>query len=158
MTGSPVLALVVICALAAAACSSSGSATDPEKFRRQVADYRDHERELVRETVADAGRAERLITLLDERGAAIEQYARAVTDYREAMTKLNADYRAERADFVRLIENYNREREIGHRRFLDLLAAMREETTAEEWKVVARFQAKRLNPRDLAYSQNREAS
>jgi hypothetical protein len=33
----------------------------------------------------------------------------------------------------------------------ELVSAMKAETTAEEWKSVAKYQVKKLNPRELAY-------
>jgi hypothetical protein len=37
-----------------------------------------------------------------------------------------------------------------------LIADMKKETTSREWKVISKFQLKRLNPRQIGYSQTSE--
>jgi hypothetical protein len=67
------------------------------------------------------------------------------------MAALAADYDARREDFETLLADFNRQRASAQKDTIDLVAAMKAATTADEWKVISRFQLKRLHPRELAY-------
>ena len=66
---------------------------------------------------------------------------------------LNADYNAERERFDMLMTSYNGQRAVAQKEFVALLAAMKAETTAEEWKIFSKYQLKKLHPRKLSYGQ-----
>lgn len=137
--------------LAIAACSLQKAAPDPAVLEQQIADARVEELELVRSTIHDSGRADRFIELLGARDRLIDAFVDDVTQHREAMARLNADYDAERSDFETLLADYNRKRTAGQAALIDLIADMKESTTADEWDVIADFQMDRLDIRRLAY-------
>ena len=148
-----VLAVVMVPTLLAAACALQPATPDPAQVEARVAEFREEERALILETVADSGRAERLLTLLDERDRLIGDSTRAIRDHRGRMARLNADYHAPREQFDALLAAYNEQRSRMQLRFVDVIGRMKAETTAAEWKVIARFQLKNLNPRRLVYGQ-----
>ena len=136
------------------ACASNKEAPDPVKVQEEIAEYRVQELELVRTTVLDDERADRLIHLLGERDRLISGYAKEISAYRKQISELNADYNADRKSFDMLMANYNSRRAAGQKELIDLIGAMKKETTPEEWKVISKFQLKRLHPRSLTYSQS----
>ena len=135
------------------ACAGRKGAPDPAKVQEKMTATLDGEKELIRSTVASAERADSLIALLDERDRLVVEHVETVRGYRERMMALNADYGAGREDFEEAISGYNKERSEAQRQFVELIDAMKKEATAEEWKVVAKYQIKKLNPRELAYKQ-----
>jgi hypothetical protein len=124
---------------------------DPVKVQRQIAEAREQEIALVRATVTDPERAERLLQLLAERDRLVEEHAKLVIEHREKIALLAADYDARREDFEVLLARFNQQRESAQRETIDLVAAMKAATTADEWKDISRFQLKRLEPRKLVY-------
>jgi hypothetical protein len=149
---SVLIAAVAVVALGLLSCASLMQPPDPVKVQRQIAEAREQEIELVRATVADPERAQRLLGLLAERDRLVEEHARRVVEHREKIALLAADYDARREDFEVLLARFNKQRESAQRETVDLVAAMKAATTAEEWKVISRFQLKRLEPRKLVYS------
>ena len=136
------------------ACASSKEAPDPVKVQEEIAEYRVQEVELIRTTVLEAERADRLIHLLGERDQLVSGYAKEISAYRKQISELNADYNADRKSFEMLMANYNSRRAAGQKELIDLIGAMKKETTPEEWKVISKFQLRRLHPRSLTYSQS----
>jgi len=135
------------------ACSSRKEAPDPAAVREQIADYRAQETDLVRLTVLDDDRADRLIALLGQRDRLISDHVKEIIAYRKAISALNADYNAQRDSFNELLSRYNTQRESAQREIVALIADMKKETTSDEWKKISKFQLKRLNPRQIGYSQ-----
>lgn len=146
-------ALAVISFLFLPACASHEEASDPVKVQEQIAEYRNQELGLIQSTVPDQERAERLIDLLAYRDRLIADHSQEVSSYREKMSALNADYNAQRESFDALITSYNSQRATAQRDLVALIEAMKKETTVEEWKVISKYQLKRLHPRKLTYSQ-----
>jgi hypothetical protein len=145
---------VIVCLLGfllVASCATLGQPPDPAKVQAQIAEAREQEIELVLATVADPVRAERFLELLRERDRLVEQHAMGLVAYREKMAALAADYDARRDDFEALLADFNRQRESAQQETIDLVAAMKGATTADEWKTISRFQLKRLDPRKLIY-------
>ena len=105
----------------------------------------------MRATVADPGRAERLLELLRERDRLVEKHARLLIAHREKMAALSADYDARREDFEALLADFNLQRALAQKETIDLVAAMKAATSADEWRTISRFQLKRLEPRNLVY-------
>jgi hypothetical protein len=134
-----------------ASCATLNQAPDPAKLRAQIDAAREQELALVRETVADPVRAERFIELLVERDRLVEEHARLLAAHREKMAVLAADYDARREDFEALLADFNRRRAVAQNEMIDLVAAMKAATTADEWKTISKFQLKRLEPRKLVY-------
>jgi flagellar motility protein MotE (MotC chaperone) len=144
--GAAALVLVLL-----ASCATLKQAPDPVELRAQIAEAREQEVELVRATVTDPVRAERFVELLRERDRLVEEHAGRLIAHRRKIAALTADYDARREDFEALLADFNRQRESAQQETIDLVAAMKGATTAEEWKTIARFQLKRLDQRKLVY-------
>jgi hypothetical protein len=139
-------------ALLISACAAQKTAPDPARIEREIAEAKAGELDLVRSTIPEPGRAGRFIDLLAVREQLLHRYSRQISEHRERMWRLNADYDAERAEFETLLDDYNRARAAAQRELIDLIAEMKQTTTADEWRIISAFQVKRLNPRQLAYS------
>ncbi len=135
------------------ACASRKEAPDPVKVQEQIAEYRSQELDLVRSTVLDEERAGRLIDLLADRDRMIANHRKVIETYRGEMTALNADYNARRESFNLLMTGYNDQRASAQKEFVSLIEAMKKTTTSKEWKTISKYQLKRLDPRELTYSQ-----
>jgi hypothetical protein len=135
------------------ACSLRPQVPDPVKVQEEIAEYRRQELALISATIPDPERANRMIQLIGERDKLIAQSTRTINAYRDQIFLLNADYHAERESFEQLVANYNSQRAAAQERFTTLIGAMKMEASSEEWKIISRFQLKRLHPRQLAYSQ-----
>ena len=145
--------IAAIAILLLPACALRKDAPDPAKVQEQIAEYRNQELDLVRSTVLDPERAGRLIDLLADRDRLTSDSAKEVAEYRERMTALNADYDSTRESFDELFASYNSRRKSLQIEIVALIEAMNKETTAEEWKVISKYQLKRLHPRNLSYAQ-----
>jgi hypothetical protein len=137
-------------------CASRKEAPDPAAVQEQIAEHRAQEIDLVRSTVLEDDRADRIVALLDKRDGLISGHVKEIVVYRKAISALNADYDAQRESFNELISRYNSQRETAQREIVALIADMKKETTSDEWKVISRFQLKRLNPRQIVYNQTLE--
>ena len=142
---------IAMVALTLLSCTSLRQAPDPAKVLAQIAEYREQEISLVRETVEDPERADRLVTLLAERDRLTAQYAKRITEHREKLAALAADYDSRREDFEALLADFNRRRAAAQQESIELVAAMKAATTAEEWETISKFQLKRLDLRRLSY-------
>jgi peptidoglycan hydrolase CwlO-like protein len=149
-----IAALVTISFLLLPACASRKEAPDPVKVQEQIAEYRSQELDLVRSTVSDEERAERLIDLLADRDRLIARHTKEIGAHREEMSALNADYNARRESFDEQMTGYNNQRATAQKEFVSLIEAMKKQTTAEEWKTISTYQLKRLDPRELTYGQS----
>ena len=134
-----------------ASCATLGQPLDPAKIQAQIAEARQQEIELVRATVADPVRAERFLDLLRERDRLVEEHTESLIAYRQKLAALTADYDIRREDLEALIAHFNRQRESAQKDTIDLVAAMKETTTTDEWKTISRFKLKRLDTRKLVY-------
>lgn len=137
-------------------CDLVGQAPDPAMVQQQIEALRTQEREVVRNTIVDPARADRFLHLVAERDQLIAQSREALEAYRDQMSALNADYHADRAGFESLLADFNTRREHAQAQFVSIISRMKAEATAEEWKEIAAFQTKRLNPRELTYRQAEE--
>jgi predicted nucleic acid-binding Zn-ribbon protein len=155
MTGKTgtIVALAVAALMLLPACAGRKGPPDPAKVQEKMTATLDGEKELIRSTVASAERADNLVALLDERDRLVAEHAETVSAHRERMTALMADYGAERDSFEEAISGYNKERSEAQRQIVELIDAMKKEATTEEWKALAKYQMKKLNPRELAYKQ-----
>jgi hypothetical protein len=120
---------------------------------KNTAELRENERELVRSTIDDPERAARLISLLDQRDQLVNKHIEMVSRYRKQMQKLNADYATDRQTFEKVIAEFDMERIRGQQLLLELTTAMKKQTSAEEWKEIAKYQVKNLDSRQLSYQQ-----
>lgn len=134
-----------------AACATLGQAPDPARVQARIEESRKQEIELVRATVADPVRAERFLELLRERDRLVEEHVRQLIAHRQKLAALTEDYDAHREDFEALLDDFNRQRKAAQKETVDVVAAMKEATTADEWKIISRFQLKRLDTRKLVY-------
>ena len=132
-------------------CASLRQPPDPAEVQLRIAKYREQEIELVRATVSDPVRAERVVELLGERDRLVKEHAQRVIEHRERIAILAADYDARRENFEALLAEFNRQRALAQKETIDLVVAMKAATTADEWKAISRFQLKRLHLRQLVY-------
>jgi len=145
--------IVAMAILSLAACASRTEAPDATAVQEQIAEHRAQEIDLVRSTVLDNDRADRFIALLAKRDLIIDDHVKEIVAHRKAISALNAGYDAEREDFKVLLSRYNKQRESAQREIVALIAAMKKKTTADEWKIISKYQLKRLNPRQTGYRQ-----
>jgi hypothetical protein len=145
--------IVAISFLLLSACVSPIDAPDPIRQQEEIAEYFKQELELIRSTVSDQHRAERLVQLVGERNRLASDHAQEIGAYRERMSVLNADYNTSRDSFDSLMTRYNGQRVAAQKEFTAMIEAMKKETTAREWGVIARFQLRRLHHRRLTYGQ-----
>lgn len=148
---SRILAVAVAGLMLSAGCALRKGPPDAAKIQQKIQATADGERELIRAAVADSERAENLVGLLAERDRLVAEQAERITAYRELMLALNADHGAERASFEEAVASYNAGRREWQREVAELVDAMKAEATAEEWKAIAKYQVKKMNPRELAY-------
>ena len=147
------IASAALVVLVMAACASRKEAPDPAAVQEQIAEYRVQEIDLVRSTVLDDDRAHRLIVLLGERDQLISDHVQEIIAHRKEISALNANYDAKRESFDMQLNKYNKQRESAQREIVALIAAMKRETTVDEWKVISKYQLKRLNLRQTGYQQ-----
>jgi len=143
--------VALVGALFLVACASQKAALDPAQIEREIAASKAEELELVRATIGEPERADMLIDLLGERDQLVERFTRQIAGHKAQMARLNADYGAERSEFEAALADYNQKRTAAQNQFIDLVAEMKQVTTAEEWSEISAFQLERLNPRKLAY-------
>jgi hypothetical protein len=132
-------------------CSLFNRESDPLKVEQQLAQARAGERELVQSVIADTERVDRFIALIDVRDQLAREQLEATKQQRDRITAISTDYQATREDFEVAFRSYNEARKKNQREYLAVVAAMKGATTAEEWKVISKYQLKSLNPRQLAY-------
>ena len=133
-------------------CASSSGPVDPAAVQAQFAATKVELRELAASTIEGPQHAMEFIALLDERDALVATQVDSIRRYRDAMRTRNADYDATREDFEILITDYNRSRRSVQSQFVDITNRMKGATTAEEWKTLAKFELKELNPREMVYA------
>ena len=147
------VAITTLAILVLAACASRKEAPDIAAVQDQIAEHRAQEIDLVRSTVLDDDRADRFIALLDKRDQLISRHVEEIVAYRKGFSALNADFDAERESFNVLVSRYNTQRESTQREIVALIVDMKKETTVDEWKIISKYQIKRVNPRQTTYSQ-----
>ena len=135
------------------ACASHKEAPDPILVQKEIAEYRAQELDLIRSTVLNRERADHLIELLGKRDRLVSDWVKIISVYRREMAALNADYHAERESFDMLMASYNRQRRAAQHEFVALGGAMKKTMTAEEWKIISRYQLKKFHSRKLTYDQ-----
>ncbi len=135
------------------ACASRKEAPDPILVQKEIAEYRAQEIDLIRSTVLNRERANHPIELLGKRDQLVSESVEIITAYRKEMAALNIDYHAKRESFDMLMANYNRQRRAAQHEFVALIGAMKKTMTADEWKIISRYQLKRIHPRKLIYGQ-----
>jgi len=143
--------MILVGTLFLVACATQEAELDPARIEQEIAASKAEEIALVRATIGEPGRTERLIDLLAERDQLVERFTRQIAGHKAQMARLNADYHTERSEFEAALTDYNRKRTAAQKEFIDLVAEMKRATTAEEWSEISAFQLERLNPRKLAY-------
>ena len=106
---------------------------------------------LVLSTVSDPESAQQLLALIDQRDRLVDETRAMLAQYRREMKAVNADYDTSREVIVEMIDYYNRDRAKKQLAFIDLITKMKRATTADEWAVIADFQLRNFNPRELIY-------
>lgn len=145
--------IVTMGILVLAACASRTEALDAAAVQEQIATHRAQEIDLVRSIVLDDDRADRFIALLAKRDLLIDDHVKEIVAYRKEISALNADYDAERESFNVLLSRYNNQRKSAQREIVALIADMKNRTTVDEWRIISKYQIKRVNPRQTGYSQ-----
>ena len=145
------LAAGLVLALLAPACALRKGPPDPAKVQQKISAAKEAERALVERTVADADRAARLAELLTERDRIVAAHGDAVAAYRERMRALNADYDTTAEQLAEAVTEYNIQRFGLQTELAELIAEMKAATTADEWKAIAKYELKKLDPRQLVY-------
>lgn len=138
-------------AVLASGCALRKGPPDPAKVQQKITAAKEAERALVERTVEDADRVARLAELLAERDRIVAAHGDAVVGYRGRMRALNADYDATPEQLAEAVDGYNTERQQLQTELAELIAAMKAATTAEEWKAIAKYELKKLEPRELVY-------
>ena len=142
---------MIAAACVLAACTSQQESPDPVAVQQEIAANLANEADLVRSTVSDTDRANRVVGLLRERDRVISRHVKELVTYRQDMAILNDDYDAKRESFDQLLSAYNTEREAAQKELLGIITAMKKQTTAKEWQVISKYQLKRLHPRQNVY-------
>ena len=130
-------------------CGFRSTATDPAAVEAQFEAAKQDERQLLTAIVEDPERTNTLLMLLDERNQTVANHAATVETYINNMRTLNADYDAERADFELLFAAYRTDRQTYQQNLVNIIQQMKANTTAKEWKRLAKFQLNELNPRAM---------
>ena len=147
---APLLGMVLLAAVASG-CALRKGPPDPAKVQQKISAAKEAERALVERTVTDADRAARLAELLAERDRIVDAHGDAVAAYRERMRALNADYDTTDEELAEAVTEYNVQRFGLQTELAELIAEMKATTTAAEWKAIAKYELKKLDPRQLVY-------
>ena len=139
-------------AVLASGCALRKGPPDPAKVQQKIAAAKEAERALVKRSVADADRANRLVELLAERDRVVAAHGDAVAAYRERMRAMNADYDTAPERLAEAVAAYNTQRQRLQSELAELIAEMKAATTADEWKTIAKYELKKLDPRELVYA------
>ena len=81
----------------------------------------------------------------------MEEHVRLLVAHRQKLAVLAEDYDTRREDLEALLADFNRQRKAAQKETIDIVAAMKQATTEDEWKTISRFQLKRLDTRKLVY-------
>ena len=149
--GKMVLITVMTFATLLQACTAFREIAASLKAEPTVSEAQREEARLIRDTIRDAERAEQFLELVAERDRLVEHFSAEVEAHRSRMFALNSHYQAERKDFEALLVNYHDKRVDSQKELVELIYAMKQLTTAEEWKDISQFQIKHLNLRQLTY-------
>ncbi|MEE4361482.1 MAG: hypothetical protein V2I63_08145 [Pseudomonadales bacterium] len=122
---------------------------DPAAVAAQFEAARAREQALVRETVADPDRMTTIVGLIDERDRIVSAYAERVRRYVEDARRLNGNYDARIEDFEVLVSEFRDARQSYQEAMVRIVDRMKDATSDAEWKRLAAFQLKELNPRSM---------
>ena len=148
-----VIAITITAVFVLASCVSQKESLDPVAVQQEVTENLAKEVDLVRSTVLDVDRADSVIGLLRERDRVTSRHIKEVVAYRKEISALNADYEAKRESFDVLLSAYNSQRVAAQKEVVDVITAMKKQTTVNEWKVISKYQLEKLNPRNAVYPQ-----
>ena len=95
--------------------------------------------------IPDPNRVEQLIVLVDVLQQDLAELNRTVRKFRSDMRTLNVDYDATREDFGKIFDEYNTTRKGKQREILTSYIKMKELTTPDEWKSLAKSEEKALS-------------
>lgn len=143
-------ALVTLAIMVFLASGCGNKSADPAQLRAD-------ETALIRDTVKNPARVERLLTILDERDRLRQESAKLVQRYQQSIRTVNASYSSTDEQLLALMQDFNRERRQFQLDFVDQVTAMKDATTAAEWQVIARFQLKNFKPHQLIYQHGQES-
>jgi len=95
--------------------------------------------------IPDPNRVEQLLVLVDALQQDLAELNRTVRKFRSDMRMLNANYDATRDDFDEILDDYNTTRKGKQREILTSYLKMKELTTPDEWKNLAKSEEKALS-------------
>ena len=141
--------LVTLAIMVFLASGCGNKSADPAQVRAD-------ETALIRDTVEDPVRVERLLAILDERDRLQQESEKLVQRYEQSLRAVNASYSATDEQLLDLMRAFDRERRQFQHDFVDQVTAMKDATTAAEWQVIARFQLKKFQPHQSIYQHRQE--
>jgi hypothetical protein len=127
-------------------CAQTDGQPDTAEAQQQIFDSRTELRKIVDETVNDIDRAATVQSLLDKRDQLVKEQMATVAKYQADLQAMNADYDSSRQKFEQLMTAYNEDRLRIQSAFIAYIGDMKASTTKEEWKVLANFESKKLDP------------
>jgi uncharacterized protein YozE (UPF0346 family) len=113
-------------------------------------------RKVISSDVAEAGRREQMLKLVDKMEAVQTAFNKDITDFVTKYQTLNADYDATRAAFDQLFSQYNAERIQARSQTLDLHFQLASLATDREWDRIGEAEAKMYDAIEIARSKQEE--
>jgi hypothetical protein len=95
--------------------------------------------------IQDPKRVEQLLVLVDALQQDLAELNRTVRKFGSDMRTLNVNYDATREDFDKMLDEYNTTRKGKQREILTSYLKMKELTTPDEWKSLAKSEEKALS-------------
>ena len=138
---------VVATVIAVAVSGCAGTTPTPEQA---IQDAGRELRQAVSGNVADAGRRDQMLALVDQIEATQRSFSTQAADFASQYSRMNADYDAPRARFEELFSAFNEHRIQSRDRVLELHFRLAALATAEEWKPIGKAEAKLYEDAHLA--------
>jgi hypothetical protein len=136
--GSHAVAVVVLGAIILL-CSCADTGRTPEQTIQAASQEL---RQSVSGNVADPGRRDQMLALIDQIEATQRTFSTQAADLAAQYSKMNADYDAPRARFEQLFADFNAQRIQSRDRILDLHFRLAALATEQEWKPIGKAEAK----------------
>jgi chromosome condensin MukBEF ATPase and DNA-binding subunit MukB len=135
-----VMANLLLPGLMLTACSFINSVTPEEKEQKAFEEYR----ETIKEVVPESDRQVEILSLAQKYQADFNKLRATVEAQRNGLRNLNADYDATREQFQAFIDKYDTEIGAARKEATGSRMAFVRATTAEEWAVLKKADAKAL--------------
>jgi hypothetical protein len=144
-------ALVGLAAVALPGCKSSNPSAEQttESATQKM-------RKVISSDVAEAGRREQMLKVVDRMEAVQAAFNKNITDFVTRYQTLNADYDATRPAFDKLFSEYNAERVQARSQTLDLHFQLASLATEKEWDRIGEAEAKMYEAIDISRTKQEE--